>query len=215
MIEDINRKPEKGIKIGEKIIFSNHKRIKKLLFNNDNNYINSEEKNEVEYNNDSNIINESNINRNSLIVNKSIELSNNKRKIEKDIIDSEDINKNSILITNSKISTDIFMNVLNFCNNDKDNNDNINANIIQNNNEENSNYKARVNDSKINKKNINIFGEQKFNMNKEKELNKIKGNKSKEKYKIENFGIKDNNKNKFNSNIGNIHDLDNFDDLFK
>jgi len=215
MIEDINRKAEKGIKIGEKIIFSNHKRIKKLLFNNDNNYINSEEKNEVEYNNDSNIINESNINRNSLIVNKSIELSNNKRKIEKDIIDSEDINKNSILITNSKISTDIFMNVLNFCNNDKDNNDNINANIIQNNNEENSNYKARVNDSKINKKNINIFGEQKFNMNKEKELNKIKGNKSKEKYKIKNFGIKDNNKNKFNSNIGNIHDLDNFDDLFK
>ena len=33
MIEDINRKAEKGIKIGEKIIFSNHKRIKKLLFN--------------------------------------------------------------------------------------------------------------------------------------------------------------------------------------
>ena len=51
-------------------------------------------------------------------------------------------------------------------------------------------------------------------MNKEKQLNNIKENESNEKFKIE-IIEKDNNTNKYNSNIGNIHDLDNFDDLFK
>jgi len=51
-------------------------------------------------------------------------------------------------------------------------------------------------------------------MNKEKQLNNIRENESKEKCKIENIE-KFNNINKYNSNIGNIHDLDNFDDLFK
>jgi hypothetical protein len=203
MIDDINRKAEKGIKIGEKTIFSNYKGIKEHSFINNNNYINNREKNKI----DSNMINENSLNRNNLIVNKSLELSKDKeRKNEKDII----INRNNILITNSKISTDIFMNVLNFCNND-----NINTNIVQNNNKDNSNYKAKINDSKINKKNINIFDEQKFNMNKEKQLNNIKENESKEKYKRENLEIKENNINKYNSNIGDIHNLDNFDDLFK
>ena len=212
MIDDINRKAEKGIKIGEKTIFSNYKGIKEHSFNN-NNYINNGEKNKIEYNNDSNIINENSLNRNSLIVNK--ELSNNKeRKNEKDIIIKEEINRNNILINNSKISTDIFMNALNFCNNDKEKNNNKNANNVQNNNKDNSDYLAKINDSKINKKNINIFDEQKFTMNKEKQLNNIKENESNEKFKIE-IIEKDNNTNKYNSNIGNIHDLDNFDDLFK
>ena len=62
-----------------------------------------------------NILNENSLNRNSLIVNKSIELSENKeRKKWKDIKDKEEINRNNILISNSKISIDIFMNVLNF-----------------------------------------------------------------------------------------------------
>ena len=91
MIDDIHRKVGKGIKIGEKTIFSNYKRIKEHLFiNKDNNYINIEEKNGIEYNNDLNIINENSLNRNSLIVNKSKELSNNKeRKNEKDILSFE------------------------------------------------------------------------------------------------------------------------------
>ena len=147
-------------------------------------------------------------NRNSLKVKK--EVSNNKeKKIEKDIIVKEEINKNNILITNSKISTDIFMNALNYCNND-----NKSTNNALNNNKENSDYFAKVNISKINNKNINIFDEQKFSMNKEKQLNNIRENESKEKCKIENIE-KVNNINKYNSNIGNIHDLDNFDDLFK
>ena len=214
MIDDINRKAEKGIKIGEKTIFSNYKGIKEHSFNSDNNYIiNNGEKNKIEYNNNSNISNENSLNRNRLKVNK--EISNNKeRKIEKDIIVKEEINKNNILITNSKISTDIFMNALNFCNNDKDNNDNKSTNNDKNNNKDNNDYFAKVNVSKINNKNINIFDEQKFTMNKEKQLNNIRENESKEKCKIENIE-KFNNINKYNSNIGNIHDLDNFDDLFK
>ena len=110
----------------------------------------------------------------------------------------EEINRNNILMTNSKISTDIFMNTLNFCNND---NDSKNTSIIQSNNKDNSNYLEKVNVSKINAKNINIFDEQKFNMNKEKQLNNIKENESKGKYKIENIEIKDNKINKYNSNI--------------
>jgi hypothetical protein len=204
MIDDINRKAEKGIKIGEKTIFSNYKGIKEhsFIINNNNNYINNREKNKI----DSNMINENSLNRNNLIVNKSLELSKDKeRKNEKDII----INRNNILITNSKISTDIFMNALNFCNND-----NKNTSNVQNNNKDNSDYLTKVNVSKINKKNINIFDEPKINMNKENQFNEIKENESDKNYKIENIE-KDNNINKYNSNIGNIHDLDNFDDLFK
>ena len=206
MIDDINRKAEKGIKIGEKTIFSNYKGIKEHSFINNNNYINNREKNKI----DSNMINENSLNRNNLIVNKSLELSKDKeRKNEKDIIDKEEINRNNILITNSKISTDIFMNALNFCNND-----NKNTSNVQNNNKDNSDYLTKVNVSKINKKNINIFDEPKINMNKENQFNEIKENESDKNYKIENIE-KDNNINKYNSNIGNIHDLDNFDDLFK
>ena len=62
IIYDINRKAEKGIKIGERIIFSNHKRIKGHLFNKDNNYINNGEMNKIEYNNGSNLINEISLN---------------------------------------------------------------------------------------------------------------------------------------------------------
>jgi len=212
IIDDINKKAEKGIKIGEKTIFSNYKGIKEHLFNNDNNYINNGEKNKIENNNNLNKMSENNFKRNSLINNKSIELSKNKEKqSEKNIIekDKEEINRNNILITNSKISTDIFMNALNFCNND-----NKNSRNFQNINKDNCNY-PEMNISNINKKNLNIIEEQKLNMNKEKELNNMKENESKDKFKFENIVIKDSKINKYNSNIGNIHDLDNFDDLFK
>ena len=194
IIDDINKKAEKGIIIGEKTIFSNYKGMKNhsININKDKN----EEKIKIENNDDSNKMHEKSVKGNSLIVNKTIELTKNKE------IDKEEINKNNILITNSKISTDIFMNALNFCNIDKDNNDNKNSNNIQNYYKDNCNYLAEVNVSKINKE--NIFHEQKFNLNKEKQLNNKKENETKEKNKIEKFEIKDNNINKYNSNIGNI-----------
>ena len=52
-------------------------------------------------------------------------------------------------------------------------------------------------------------------MNKEKKLNYMKENESKDKFKFKNIENKDSKINKYNSNIGNIDDLDNFDDLFK
>ena len=99
IIENINKKAEKGIKIGEKTIFSNYKGVKEhsLNFNNKNN-------NKVSTNNDNN---------ENFLINQSIQLSikqdnndNNKMK--------EEMNKKKMIINNSKISTKVFMSAFNY-----------------------------------------------------------------------------------------------------
>ena len=276
IIDNINKNAEKGIKIGEKTIFSNHKGVKEHSFNKeenskiDNNKNNiNEEKIKVEKNN-------VNINKISSNINKSIELSSNKKK-EKEGIEHDEINKNKILITNSKISTDIFTSALNYCNNDNNIN-NINNKILNNNNKNRNNSKRKKKSKKMNdtasikqnqiinslsyslssdnfnndnylseaisskskkskeNKKINIFinEEQILKEKKEKKLSDIKENESKEKEKRSKIERNNNNndkidinkdididiqdnikKNKYDGNIGNIHDLDNFYNLFK
>ena len=270
IIDDINKKAEKGIKIGEKTIFSNYKGIKEHSFNNNDKSNENEEKFKLENNNINDI--DKNIN-NSLMVNKSIELSTNKDgkkeedKEQEKNKEQEEINRNKILVTNSKISADIFMNAFNYRNNDN----NANLSINQQNNKNNSKKNKKIlNDTSIKQKqnplsnslssdnfnnyDSNYYSEAiknskskqsklrtlptnnepkitNFKAEKEKKLSNIK-----EKYSIEkentsknknmkndnkikesNINIeKDNNKkNKYNVNIGNIYDLDNFDDLFK
>ena len=264
IIDDINKKAEKGIKIGQNTIFSNHKGIKEHAFHKIKNNI-DEEKFKIE-NNNIKFINDNNIN-NNLIVNNSIEISiNNEKKKENEEEKETDTNKkNKLLITNSKLSTDIFMNALNFNNNDnkskqinnKRNNskrkkskkmidssvkhtNNILSNSLSSDNFENNYYSEAAYFSKTKRGKelqiiINLNDEpniNNFKFEKEKQLSNIKENVSYEKEKSSNIkrnkddGEKieinedivknnSNNKNKYSTNIGDIHDLDNFDDLFK
>jgi len=230
IIENINKKAEKGIKIGEKTIFSNYKGVKEhsLNFNNKNN-------NKISSNNDNN---------ENFMINQSIQLSikqenndynNNKMK--------EEINKKKMIINNSKISTKVFMSAFNYDLNSNDDN-NINSKKrskskrkmaessvkvsnsfpIEKNYE--NNFLSETNYSKNKrgklKGSINEF---RINQEKEKQLSNIKESVEKEKSskiekseKIEDIeevkNEKEKNKKDFGV-IGNIRDLDNFDDLFK
>ena len=269
IIDDINKKAEKGIKIGEKTIFSNYKAVKEHSFNKNDNSNNNKINNEdiemkVKIDN-SNINNNNNANDcKNFIINKSIEISLNKVDInekgkekEKDKENKKEFEKNKYLITNSKLSTDIFMNALNFKNNHDNSklkkNININNNIftkpffnsisnsISSDNYDNKYYSeaayySKSKSGKDNKQmNTSINDQSKvnnFKFQKEKGLSNIKENisiekekssKIKNKQNINEKIEKDQNfqssffKNNYISIIGNanIHDLDNFDDLFK
>ena len=240
IIENINKKAEKGIKIGEKTIFSNYKGVKEHSFN---------------FNNKNNKLSVNNNNEENFLINKSIQLSikqdddnnknNNNNKIQ------EELNKKKMIINNSKISTKVFMSAFNYDLNANNNND-INSKKrskskkrkitespvkqqtvsnsfpIENNFENNffseSNYskkklgkiKGSINEFKIN------------NQEKEKQLSNIKESIEKEisskiekREKGENIEDQEEAKN-INKNtkkdfgvIGDLRDLDNFDDLFK
>ena len=228
IIENINKKAEKGIKIGEKTIFSNYKGVKEhsLNFNNKNN-------NKVSSNNDNN---------ENFLINQSIQLSikqdnndNNKMK--------EEINKKKMIINNSKISTKVFMNAFNYDLN-SNNDDNINSKKrskskrkmtessvkvhnsfpVEKNYE--NNFLSESNYSKNKRKLKGSINEFRINQEKEKQLSNIKESVEKEKSsKIEksekNEDIEEGKKEKSKKSnkdfgvIGNIRDLDNFDDLFK
>ena len=255
IIDDINKKAEKGIKIGKNTIFSNYKGVREHSFNKNNDNNNNIENKENFKEKKIEIINDNNIS------NKSIDISINK---EKKVNEEKDISK--IMITNSKISTDIFMNALNF-NNDNNNigrkNNNKNnskkdkskkSNNIFNNPMSNPssnslisdnyydnnyyyseaiNYSKSKNSKEYKRISMPSNDEKKINnfrVGKEKELSNIKENLSIENQKSSKINKKKNknqkyeinievdrsiNKNKYNANIGNIHDLDNFDDLFK
>ena len=227
IIENINKKAEKGIKIGEKTIFSNYKGVKEhsLNFNNKNN-------NKVSSNNDNN---------ENFLINQSIQLSikqdnndNNKMK--------EEMNKKKMIINNSKISTKVFMNAFNYDLN-SNNDDNINSKKrskskrkmtessvkvpnsfpVEKNYE--NNFLSESNYSKNKRKLKGSINEFRINQEKEKQLSNIKESVEKEKSskikkseKIEDIeevkNEKEKNKKDFGV-IGNIRDLDNFDDLFK
>ena len=227
IIENINKKAEKGIKIGEKTIFSNYKGVKEhsLNFNNKNN-------NKVSSNNDNN---------ENFLINQSIQLSikqdndNNKMK--------EEINKKKMIINNSKISTKVFMNAFNYDLN-SNNDDKINSkkrskskrNMAESSvkvpnsfpvekNYEN-NFLSESNYSKNKRKLKGSINEFRINQEKEKQLSNIKESVEKEKSsKVEksekNGDIEEGKKEKSKKSnkdfgvIGNIRDLDNFDDLFK
>ena len=228
IIENINKKAEKGIKIGEKTIFSNYKGVKEhsLNFNNKNN-------NKVSSNNDNN---------ENFLINQSIQLSikqdnndNNKMK--------EEINKKKMIINNSKISTKVFMSAFNYDLN-SNNDDNINSKKrskskrkmtessvkvpnsfpVEKNYE--NNFLSESNYSKNKRKLKGSINEFRINQEKEKQLSNIKESVEKEKSsKIEksekNEDIEEGKKEKSKKSnkdfgvIGNIRDLDNFDDLFK
>ena len=136
IIDDINKKAEKGIKIGQKTIFSNYKAIKEHSFNknddndnSNNNKINNNKNDDIK-NENNNINNNNDINNsnsNNFVINKSIELSvnkvdNNEKEKKRENSNKKEIEDNKFLINNSKLSTDIFMNALNYNNNN--NNDN-------------------------------------------------------------------------------------------
>ena len=228
IIENINKKAEKGIKIGEKTIFSNYKGVKEhsLNFNNKNN-------NKVSSNNDNN---------ENFLINQSIQLSikqdnNDNNKIK------EEINKKKMIINNSKISTKVFMSAFNYDLN-SNNDDNINSKKrskskrkmtessvkvpnsfpVEKNYE--NNFLSESNYSKNKRKLKGSINEFRINQEKEKQLSNIKESVEKEKSskiekseKNEDFeeGKKEKSKksNKDFGVIGNIRDLDNFDDLFK
>ena len=226
IIDNINKKAEKGIKIGEKTIFSNYKGLKEhsLNFNNKNN--------KLENNNEENII-------------------ENKYE-EKENKIKEEINKKKKIINNSKISTKVFMSAFNYdLNNDNDINSKkrsrskkkklTESSIKQQTvsisfpNEKNfeNNFLSESNYSK-NKKGKLFNSVNEFNINdlekeKEKQLSNIKETVEKEKSsKIEKSEKNEDNKDEEEEDkkkskdnkkdfgvIGNIRDLDNFDDLFK
>ena len=259
IMDDINKKAEKGIKIGQKTIFSNYKGVREHSFNkndnnnnNNNNNVQNEDKFKIENKNEIN--NDKNINNN--IINN--ELNNISINNEKKIKEETDINK--IMITNSKISTDIFMNALNFNNDHNINKKNNNRNNSKKNKKiknksknqnsypssdslnsdnydndyyysEANNYLRNKNEKEDKRITMSVNDEQKINnfkVGKEKELSNIKeklsiekekNSKKKKKSEEQSFAIdievERSNKNKYSANIGNIHDLDNFDDLFK
>ena len=91
IIDNINKKAEKGIKIGEKMIFSNYKNIKEHSFNINNNK-----------------------NNNDLQINNNIEISINEKEKE------DEMNKQKMMLNNSKISANIFMSAFNYDLNDDD-----------------------------------------------------------------------------------------------
>ena len=228
IIENINKKAEKGIKIGEKTIFSNYKGVKEHSLN--------------LYNKNNNKVNSNNDNNENFLINQSIQLSikqdnndNNKMK--------EEINKKKMIINNSKISTKVFMNAFNYDLN-SNNDDNINSKKrskskrkmtessvkvpnsfpVEKNYE--NNFLSESNYSKNKRKLKGSINEFRINQEKEKQLSNIKESVEKEKSsKIEksekNEDIEEGKKEKSKKSnkdfgvIGNIRDLDNFDDLFK
>ena len=190
------------------------------------------------------------------------------QKIKENPKEEKEEKDSKFLITNSKISTDIFMNALNYNNNDnnifhpnKNNKDNskkkkneklsninnmkpvINSlsNSLSSYNDNNyytdvalysKSKKSKSKESKL--KNISSNDDKKVNYfkiekDKDKVLSNIKENVTLEREKSSKIENKENlnekflNKNNveksniknYNPNIGNIHDLDNFDDLFK
>ena len=229
IIDNINKKAEKGIKIGEKTIFSNYKGIR-------------------EHNN----------NNNNLIVNQSIQLSIKKEKDNMNKIQDE-INKRQMIINNSKISTKVFMSAFNYDLSNKNKNNEINSkkrskskknrdmvessikqqnlsnSLIIENNFTKNNFMTESNYSKTKRGKLSGSVNNEFRIEKEKEKEKennqlsnikesIEREKSSKIDKNENSDeIKsesdDKNKNKNKKTnlgvIGNIRDLDNFDDLFK
>jgi hypothetical protein len=237
IIDNINKKAEKGIKIGEKTIFSNYKGIREHNMNNANN------------------------NNNNLIVNQSIQLSIKKEKDNMNKI-QEEINKRQMIINNSKISTKVFMSAFNYDLSNKNKNNEINSkkrskskknrdmvessikqqnlsnslmienNFTKNNFMTESNYsktkRGKLSGSVNNEFRINNYKNEKEKEKENNQLSNIKESIEREKSskidKNENSDeIKsesdDKNKNKNKKTnlgvIGNIRDLDNFDDLFK
>ena len=231
IIDNINKKAEKGIKIGEKTIFSNYKGIREHNMNNANN------------------------NNNNLIVNQSIQLSIKKEKDNMNKI-QEEINKRQMIINNSKISTKVFMSAFNYDLSNKNKNNEINSkkrskskknrdmvessikqqnlsnSLMIENNFTKNNFMTESNYSKTKRGKLSGSVNNEFRIEKEKEkenqLSNIKESIEREKSskidKNENSDeIKsesdDKNKNKNKKTnlgvIGNIRDLDNFDDLFK
>ena len=228
IIENINKKAEKGIKIGEKTIFSNYKGVKEHTFN---------------FNNKNNKLGEGN-----LKINQSIRLSIKKE--EDDNKTKEEINKKKMIINNSKISTKVFMSAFNY--NIDDNNNEINSKKrsrskkrkltdslmkqqplsnslpIENNFENNflseSNYskrkKGKILGSVNEFKNNNYKQEKQLSNIKEsverEKSSKIEKSEKEEKDKDKNeIEIKRKDNKKYLGVIGNIRELDNFDDLFK
>ena len=231
IIDNINKKAEKGIKIGEKTIFSNYKGVREHNMNNANN------------------------NNNNLIVNQSIQLSIKKEKDNMNKI-QEEINKRQMIINNSKISTKVFMSAFNYDLSNKNKNNEINSkkrskskknrdmvessikqqnlsnSLMIENNFTKNNFMTESNYSKTKRGKLSGSVNNEFRIEKEKEkenqLSNIKESIEREKSskidKNENSDeIKsesdDKNKNKNKKTnlgvIGNIRDLDNFDDLFK
>ena len=238
IIQDINKKAEKGIKIGEKTIFSNYKGVKEHSFN---------------FNNKNNKLGENN-KEDNLIINQSIRLSIKKENDDNKL--QEEINKKKMIINNSKISTKVFMNAFNL---DPDKNNKIEVNSKK----RSKSKKIKMTDSSVKQQKIsnslpeeknfenNFFSESNYSkkkrgkiyssvnelrfnnykLEKENQLSNIKESIEKEKSsKIEKSEKNDDDRNKKDENeienkdknkkknfsvIGNIRDLDNFDDLFK
>ena len=244
IIDNINKKAEKGIKIGEKTIFSNYKGIKEHNFNNNDKNIQS-----------------NNIQNQNLVVNQSIRLSIKKESKNKF---QEELNKKKMIINNSKISANIFMSAFNHdLNNNNNNNNNNDGNnkskskskkrtitestyknqnlsnslMFENNFEKNNNFYSESNFSKHKNNNgklyssVNDFKINNYKNEKENQLSNIKeSNENEKSSKIEksekNEEVKnDVNELKIDKNkkdkkgklevIGNLHDLDQFDEWFK
>ena len=184
IIDNINKKAEKGIKIGEKMIFSNYKNIKEHSFNINNNK-----------------------NNNDLQINNNIEISINEKEKE------DEINKQKMMLNNSKISANIFMSAFNY---------DLNENKINIDKKRSKSKKRKFVSNSLTTEKIekNLENNAKIN-EKENKLSNIKEIVSNEKEKNidgKSNSIINKNKNKKNEEfgiIGNIHDLDNFDDLFK
>ena len=229
IIDNINKKAEKGIKIGEKTIFSNYKGIREhsLNFNNKNNKIGNEE---------------------NVIQKKSIQLSINGENEKENRIKEEEINKKKKIINNSKISTKVFMSAFNYDLNDDDINSKRRSRSkkrkmtessikeqkvsisfpIEKNYENNFLSESNYSKKKRVKFNGSVKGFNDLEQEKEKPLSNIKETIEKEKSsKIENSekneDIKDEEEDKKRSKnikkdfgvIEDLRDLDNFDDLFK
>ena len=148
-----------------------------------------------------------NKNNNDLQINNNIEISINEKEKE------DEINKQKMMLNNSKISANIFMSAFNY---------DLNENKI-NIDKKRSKSKARKfvsNSLTTEKSEKNLENNAKIN-EKENKLSNIKEIVSNEKEKNidgKSISIINKNKNKKNEEfgiIGNIHDLDNFDDLFK
>ena len=228
IIDNINKKAEKGVKIGEKTIFSNYKGIREHNNNNKN-----------------------------LIVNQSIQLSIKKEKDNMNKIQDE-LNKRKMIINNSKISTKVFMSAFNYDLSNKNNIEGINSkkrskskknldmmessikqqnlsnSLMIENNFKKNNFMTESNYSKNKRGKLygsinDEFRTNNYKQEKENQLSNIKESVEKEKSskidKNENENDDKNeeiddkkNKRNYKGNlgvIGNIRDLDNFDDLFK
>ena len=230
IIDNINKKAEKGIKIGEKTIFSNYKGIREHNTNINNN------------------------NNKNLIVNQSIQLSIKKENDNMNKIQDE-INKRQMIINNSKISTKVFMSAFNYDLSNKNNNieginskkrskskknrdliessikqQNLSNSLMIDNNFQKNNFMTESNYSKTKRGKLYGSVNNEFRINKEKEnqlsnikesverekSSKIDKNENSDEIKSEESDDKNKKNKKGNLGvIGNIRDLDNFDDLFK